>query len=90
MGDHTIANGVYVAACNRIGYEEDEGKGIEFWGNSFIADPFDRILAKASQNQEEILTAICDFSLQETTRRNWPFFRDRRIDAYGEITKRFL
>jgi len=89
---HAIANGIYVAACNRIGHEptpKKKGDGIEFFGNSFIADPFGRILAKASSNKEEIITAVCDPKLQETTRRHWPFFRDRRIDAYGEITKRF-
>ncbi len=86
---HAIANGVYVAACNRIGHEGDTSGGLEFWGNSFIADPFGRILARASHDSEEIITAICDPALQETTRRNWPFFRDRRIDAYHGITQRF-
>jgi N-carbamoylputrescine amidase len=89
---HAIANGVYVASCNRIGLEKPKnlnGDGIEFWGNSFIADPFGRIIAKASSDKEEIITAVCDPALQEYTRRNWPFFRDRRIDAYGDITKRF-
>lgn len=89
---HAIANGVYVAACNRIGHEptpEGKGDGIEFFGNSFIADPFGRILAKASSDREEILTATVDPRLQEETRRNWPFLRDRRIDAYGNIIQRF-
>jgi N-carbamoylputrescine amidase len=89
---HAIANGVYVAACNRIGHEptpEGKGDGIEFFGNSFIADPFGRILAKASSDREEIITALCDPGLQEQTRRWWPFFRDRRIDAYGGLTERF-
>ncbi len=89
---HAIANGIYVASCNRIGHEptpEGKGDGIEFFGNSFIADPFGRILVKASSDKEEILTAVCDPTLQETTRRHWPFFRDRRIDAYGAITERF-
>jgi len=88
---HAIANGIYVAACNRIGFEPspDGGKGIEFFGNSFIADPFGRILAKATSDKEEIITAICDPKLQEQIRRWWPFFRDRRIDAYGGITERF-
>ncbi len=89
---HAIANGVYVASCNRIGLEptpNKAGNGIEFFGSSFIADPFGRILAKASHDKEEIITAVCDPALQEYTRRNWPFFRDRRIDAYGDITKRF-
>jgi N-carbamoylputrescine amidase len=103
---HAIANGIYVAACNRIGHEflppttlppqaggegggNVGGDGIEFFGNSFIADPFGRILAKASSDKEEIITATVDPALQETTRRNWPFFRDRRIDAYGGIVERF-
>lgn len=86
---HAIANGIYVVACNRIGHEGPKNGGIEFFGNSFIADPFGRILAKASSDKEEILTAICDPLLQENTRHHWPFFRDRRIDAYSDITKRF-
>ncbi len=86
---HAIANGIYVAACNRIGHEGAKDGGIEFWGNSFIADPFGRILAKASSDKEEIITAVCDPKIQENTRRWWPFFRDRRIDAYGGIIKRF-
>jgi N-carbamoylputrescine amidase len=89
---HAIANGIYVAAVNRVGFEptpEKKGDGIEFFGNSFIADPFGRILAKASPDKEEILTAVVDPKLQETTRRHWPFLRDRRIDAYSHITERF-
>lgn len=86
---HAIANGVYVVACNRIGHEGARDGGIEFWGNSFIADPFGRVLAQASFDKEEVLVAVCDPGLQETTRCHWPFFRDRRIDAYGDITKRF-
>lgn len=89
---HAIANGVYVAACNRVGHEaspKGQGDGIEFFGSSFITDPFGRILAKASSDKEEIITAICDPKIQEQTRRWWPFLRDRRIDAYGDITKRF-
>src|SRR6202158_5285011 len=100
---HAIANGVYVAACTRVGFEPstasplslppltggDQEGGIEFFGNSFIADPFGRILAKASSDKEEIITAVCDPAIQEQTRRWWPFLRDRRIDAYGGITERF-
>ena len=89
---HAIANGVYVAACNRVGHEpspDNKGDGIEFFGNSFIADPFGRILAKASSDKEEIITALCDPIVQEQTRRWWPFFRDRRIDAYAPVTERF-
>jgi N-carbamoylputrescine amidase len=94
---HAIANGVYVASPNRIGLEKipgangrpDGGDGIEFFGHSFIADPFGRILKKASHDKDEILTATIDPALQEDTRRNWPFLRDRRIDAYTPITTRF-
>ncbi len=75
-GDHSTASG-----CN---------SGIDFWGGSFIADPFGRILAQASHNQEEIVTATLDPALVETTRQNWPFLRDRRIDAYAPITRRLL
>jgi len=94
---HAIANGVYVAGVNRVGHEQGdingnraEGLGLEFWGGSFLADPFGRIIAQASHTDEEILIAEIDPGLQEETRRNWPFLRDRRIDAYGEITKRFI
>jgi N-carbamoylputrescine amidase len=94
---HAIANGVYVAGVNRVGHEQGDvrgnrvpGKGIEFWGGSFLADPFGRVIAKASHDKEEILIAEIDPALLEDTRRNWPFLRDRRIDAYGQITQRFL
>jgi N-carbamoylputrescine amidase len=87
---HAIANGVFVASPNRVGHEEEPGTdGIEFFGHSFIADPFGRILAEAGQG-EEILTAVCDPALIEDTRRNWPFLRDRRIDAYAPILSRYL
>ena len=87
---HAIANGVYVAAVNRTGHEGPTDGGLEFWGKSFVADPFGRIIAKASDHAEEVLIAKCDPRLQEETRRNWPFLRDRRIDTYGPITERFL
>jgi N-carbamoylputrescine amidase len=87
---HAIANGVYVAAVNRIGHEGPAAGGLEFWGGSFLADPFGRLLAKASRDTEEILIARCDPRIQEETRRNWPFLRDRRIDAYALITQRYL
>jgi N-carbamoylputrescine amidase len=87
---HAIANGVYVAAVNRVGHEGARDGGIEFWGGSFLADPFGRIVARAGQDAEEILIATCDPKLQEETRRNWPFLRDRRIDAYSPITQRFI
>ena len=94
---HAIANGVYVAGVNRVGVEHGDvlgnratGPGLEFWGGSFLADPFGRVIAKASHDQEEILLGEIDLGLMEDTRRNWPFLRDRRIDAYGPITKRYL
>jgi N-carbamoylputrescine amidase len=94
---HAIANGVYVAAVNRVGVEHGDvlgnrapGPGLEFWGGSFPADPFGRVIAKASHDAEEILLGEVDRSLIEETRRNWPFLRDRRVDAYAPITQRFL
>jgi N-carbamoylputrescine amidase len=87
---HAIANGVYVAAVNRVGHEGPPGGGLEFWGGSFLADPFGRVIARAGAVDEEILIATCDPRLLEETRRNWPFLRDRRIDAYAPITRRFL
>lgn len=87
---HAIANGVYVGAVNRIGFEKGpKDAGIEFFGNSFISDPFGRVLQRASQDREEILVQECDPKLIDETRRNWPFFRDRRIDQYGDLTKRW-
>jgi N-carbamoylputrescine amidase len=87
---HAIANGVYVAAVNRVGHEGPAAGGIEFWGGSFVADPFGVVLAEASRDAEEVLVVTCDRQHQETVRRHWPFLRDRRIDAYGAITKRFI
>jgi len=86
---HAIANGAFVCAINRIGHEGPKQGGIEFWGHSFIADPYGRILACGSHDKEEIVMAECNPALIEETRRNWPFFRDRRIDAYGDLTRRF-
>ncbi|HEV3165050.1 MAG TPA: carbon-nitrogen hydrolase [Isosphaeraceae bacterium] len=86
---HAIANGVYVAVVNRIGHEGAASAGLEFWGRSFVADPFGRILARASTDAEEVLTVRCDPQLLEETRRHWPFLRDRRIDAYEGITSRW-
>ena len=86
---HAIANGIYVAAVNRIGFEGTPDNGLEFWGNSFLADPFGRVLRQASSDREEILIGEIDPALQDEVRRNWPFFRDRRIDAYDGITKRW-
>jgi len=92
MRGHAVANGVYVAAANRVGLEQyiPDTAGIQFWGSSFIAGPQGEILAQASHDQEEILMAEVDLALQENVRQNWPFFRDRRIDAYGDITKRAI
>ncbi|HEV8412814.1 MAG TPA: carbon-nitrogen hydrolase [Bryobacteraceae bacterium] len=87
---HAIANGVYVAAVNRVGYEGPPEHGLEFWGSSFVADPFGQVIAQASCDQEEILIAECDPRRMEEVRRNWPFLRDRRIDAYAPILKRWL
>lgn len=86
---HAIASGVYVAAVNRVGHEGPASGGLEFWGGSFLADPFGRIIARAGEKYEEILIGVCDPRVQEETRRIWPFLRDRRIDAYGPITERF-
>ena len=87
---HAIANGVYVASPNRIGHEDEPGTdGITFFGHSFVADPFGRYVVEAGE-QEEVLIARCDPALIETVRRNWPFLRDRRIDAYGPILSRYL
>ncbi len=90
---HAIANGVYVAVANRVGFEGDPGAGdpgIEFWGNSFVADPFGQVVSEAGREKEEILVVECDPAKSEDTRRNWPFLRDRRIDAYQPILNRWL
>lgn len=89
---HAVANGIYVASVNRIGHEVPHagGPGLEFWGSSFIADPQGVVLAEASIDKEEILVAEVDTARIEEVRRNWPFLRDRRIDAYGGITSRFI
>src|SRR5579872_3537645 len=86
---HAIANGIFVAAVNRVGFEGTPESGLEFWGHSFVSDPFGRILAEGSADQEEILIVECDPRLTEETRRNWPFLRDRRIDAYSPILERW-
>jgi N-carbamoylputrescine amidase len=94
---HAIANGVFVAVVNRVGHEfgdirgqRAEGKGLEFWGGSFVCDPFGRIIVEGTNNKEEILIAECDPRQIEEVRRNWPFLRDRRIDSYSAICQRFL
>ncbi len=94
---HAIANGVYVAVVNRVGFETGDirgkstpGAGLEFWGGSFFCDPFGRVLAEASHDKEEILIGDVDLKALEEVRRNWPFLRDRRIDAYAPITSRLI
>jgi N-carbamoylputrescine amidase len=90
---HAVANGCYVAVANRIGHETLAGvggAGIEFWGQSFVAGTSGELIAKASSDQEEILIVPVDLASVDTTRTHWPFLRDRRIDAYGNLTKRFV
>lgn len=87
---HAVANGVYVAAVNRVGHEPSPAGGLEFWGGSFVADPFGVIVKRASTDAEEILIVPCDLGKTEETRRLWPFLRDRRIDAYGDLTRRVI
>ena len=94
---HAIANGVYVAVVNRVGFENGDirgnrasGDGLEFWGGSFLCDPFGRVIAEASHDKEEILIDEVDLKALEDVRRNWPFLRDRRIDSYGAITSRVI
>ncbi|MBL8219907.1 MAG: carbon-nitrogen hydrolase [Bryobacterales bacterium] len=86
---HAIANGVYVAAVNRVGFEGTPDSGLEFWGSSFVADPSGQIIADASVDKEEILIAEIDPKRCDEVRRNWPFFRDRRIDAYSSLLQRW-
>jgi N-carbamoylputrescine amidase len=87
---HAISNGVYVAAVNRVGHEDEAGtEGIEFFGHSFVSDPFGRMIAEAG-GEPEVIVAKCDPRVIEETRRNWPFLRDRRIDAYAPILNRYL
>jgi N-carbamoylputrescine amidase len=86
---HAIANGVFVCSVNRVGHEGEPSGGIEFWGGSFVSDPGGRLLAKGGTG-EEILTATVDLTKVDSSRTHWPFLRDRRIDAYGDITKRYL
>ena len=86
---HAIANGVFVAAVNRVGFEGTPENGLEFWGHSFVSDPFGRVLVEGSADKEEVLIVECDPKRVEETRRNWPFLRDRRIDAYAPILERW-
>jgi N-carbamoylputrescine amidase len=87
---HAVANGCYVAVPNRIGHEKLSGDGIEFWGQSFVAGTSGEILAKAGPKDEELLIVELDLSKVDQTRTHWPFLRDRRIDAYGDLTKRLI
>jgi N-carbamoylputrescine amidase len=87
---HAIANGVYVAAINRVGHEGEAGGGIQFWGSSFVCDPFGQVVAQASDVGPDVLVVECDLGRLETVRRHWPFLRDRRVDAYGPIVERLL
>jgi N-carbamoylputrescine amidase len=86
---HAIANGVFVVAVNRVGFEPTAKGGIEFWGHSFVCDPSGVVIAEAGLD-EEVLVVECDLEKIETQRRDWPFLRDRRIDAYAGISKRYL
>jgi N-carbamoylputrescine amidase len=86
MRSHAIANGVFVAAPNRVGREG----ALHFWGGSFVSDPYGNVIAKAAHDEETLLVASCDLSLVNVARTHWPFLRDRRIDAYGDLTKRYL
>lgn len=100
LRSHAIANGIYVAAINRVGYEPlpkinyspalRTGNGIEFWGQSFVSDPMGRMLAKASATEEQVLITECNFQKTVVQRTHWPYLRDRRIDAYGHIDKRVI
>jgi N-carbamoylputrescine amidase len=87
---HAIANGVFVAAVNRVGHEGARPGGIEFWGGSFVCDPAGRILASAPHDAEETLVVSCDLQSIDITRTHWPFLRDRRLEAYQDLTKRYL
>ena len=90
---HAVANGLPVLSCNRTGYEADPSGitgGIEFWGNSFVAGPQGEIIAQAAAREETTLLVDIDPARTENVRRWWPFFRDRRIDAFGDITKRWI
>ena len=94
---HAIANGVYVAVANRVGHETGNirgqsapGEGLDFWGGSFLCDAFGTVIAEGSHDREEVLIGEVDLKKLEEVRRNWPFLRDRRVDAYAQITNRFL
>jgi N-carbamoylputrescine amidase len=86
MRSHAIANGLFVGAANRVGRESN----IDFWGASFVYDPSGNLLHRAAHDQEALVLVDCDLDQIDVTRTHWPFLRDRRIDAYGDLTKRFL
>jgi N-carbamoylputrescine amidase len=87
---HAIANGVYVAAVNRVGHEGSAEGGLEFWGQSFVSDPFGLLLGRTTHDREELLVVPCERRRLEEVRRNWPFLRDRRVDAYEGLSRRWL
>ena len=87
---HAIANGVYVAAVNRVGPEGDPARGLHFWGQSFVCDPTGQVLTVASDTRADVLVATCSRDVLETQRRSWPFLRDRRIESYTGLTERYL
>lgn len=87
---HAIANGLYVAAVNRVGHEGPSGSGIDFWGQSFVCDPRGQVLEQASGAAAQVVVTRCDRALVEQQRRHWPFLRDRRLDTYGPLVERFL
>jgi N-carbamoylputrescine amidase len=87
---HAVSNGVYIGVANRVGHEGPREGGLEFWGASFVSDPFGRVLKRGDHSREELIIVECDRKRIEETRRNWPFLRDRRIDAYDGLTQRFL
>ena len=87
---HAVANGIYVAAVNRVGHEGPADGGLDFWGASFVCDPQGVLLARANHDEEKVLLGECDLKKLEEIRRNWPFLRDRRIDAYGDMCRRWL
>jgi N-carbamoylputrescine amidase len=87
---HAVANGVFVAAVNRVGHEGPANGGLDFWGASFVSDPFGVVLGRTSHAEEAVLVVPCERHRLEDVRRNWPFLRDRRIDAYSDLTRRLL
>jgi N-carbamoylputrescine amidase len=87
---HAVANGCYLVTPNRVGYEQLAGEGIEFWGQSFVAGTSGEVLARASVDKEEVLVVQLELGNVDTTRTHWPFLRDRRVDAYGDLTKRMI